>query len=260
MYTDVHCHLNYGQYGDLDRTVKEFLKEGTTLAITSGFDMESSLESKQIAEKYENIYFSAGWQPQELSRYKEGDYEKLKELCLHDKCVAVGEIGLDYHYPDNPEKPFQKRILEEEIELAHSLKLPIVIHSRDSAEDMLEILKQNKSKLINGGVLHCYSHSSEMVKDFLDLNMYFSFGGTSTYKGAKKVIRSAKAVPLDRILSETDSPYLMPEPFKGEFPNTPKTIKHIVKRLAEIRGEDEYVLAETIRNNAQTLFYKLKRD
>lgn len=257
MYTDVHCHLNFSDYGNLEETVKNIKSNGVGVVITSGFDFVSSEESQKIAHEF-NLYFSAGWQPQELNKMQVGDMDALKKLCLDELCVAVGEIGLDYHYPDNPDKDFQKRVFIEELELADELSLPVVIHSRDCAEDMLGILKDNKNKLENGGVLHCYSHSAEMVKDFLNLGFYFSFGGTSTFKGAKKVARSVLAVPEDRLLSETDSPYLTPEPKRGIFPNTPENIPYIVKRLAEIRGEDEEGLASAILSNAKTLFKKIK--
>lgn len=257
MYTDVHCHLNYSEYGNIEATINKFLKYGVNLVITSGFDMKSSEECQKIARDF-GLYFSAGWQPQELNKMKSGDMDELKKLCLDSRCVAVGEIGLDYHYPDNPDKDFQKKIFIEELELANELSLPVVIHSRDSAEDMLHILKDNKNKLTNGGVLHCYSHSADMVKDFADLGFYFSFGGTVTFKGAKKVARSVVAVPEDRILSETDSPYLTPEPQRGTFPNTPENIPYIVKRMAELRGSDEEKLASTILSNVKTLFKKIK--
>lgn len=254
MFTDVHCHLNYADYGDLDERISACKKKGVDLIITSGFDMESSLLSRDIAEKYDGVYFSAGWQPQELDKFKDGDLDRLKALCLHKKCVAVGEIGLDYHYPDNPDRALQKKIFVAELELADELKMPVVIHSRDCAEDMLNILRDNRGKLKCGGVLHCYSHSREMLKDFLDLGLYFSFGGTATYKGSKKVIKSVMETPADRILSETDSPYLSPEPLKGVFPNTPENIPEIVKALAEIRGEETENLAAQIRQNAETVF------
>jgi len=256
MFTDVHCHLNYDDYGDLDGRIRSCKEKGVDFIITSGFDGDSSRVSRDIAAKYDGVYFSAGWQPQELKKFKDGDLSALKTLCSDEKCVAVGEIGLDYHYPDNPEKDLQKRIMAAQIELAYELKLPVIIHSRDCAEDMLNLLKENRSKLIYGGVLHCYSHSSEMIKDFLDLNLYFSFGGTATYKGSKKVIKSVKATPADRILSETDSPYLSPEPLKGVFPNSPENIPVIVKALADIRGEDYLSLSEQIRENAKKLFKK----
>lgn len=257
MYTDVHAHLNFSQYGDLERTIEEFKRVGTDTVICSGFDIASSEESAKIAAEHEGIFFSAGWQPQELGRMKDGDMERLKELCLDKKCVAVGEIGLDYHYPDNPDRQTQKKVFVACLELAKELKLPVIIHSRDCAEDMITLLRENRDKLDCGGAMHCYSHSAQMVKDFLDLGFYLSFGGTSTYSGSKKVLRSVEAAPSDRILSETDSPYLTPEPFRGEFPNTPKNIPFICERLAAIKGVSTEEMAHAIRENARRLFKKL---
>jgi len=260
MYTDIHCHLNYDDYGNIDKKISDCKEKGVDLIITSGFDGESNSLCRDIAARCDGVYFSAGWQPQELKKFKDGDLDVLKKLCLDKKCVAVGEIGLDYHYPDNPEKDLQKKILVAELELAKELKLPVIIHSRDCAEDMLTLLKQNADKLTYGGAMHCYSHSSEMIDDFLKLGLYFSFGGTATYKGSKKVAKSVIKTPVERILSETDSPYLSPEPLKGTFPNTPENIPVIVGALASLRGEDEKQLALQIRKNALALFTKIERD
>lgn len=260
MFTDIHCHLNDKAFdGIVEQTVREAEKAGTDLIVDSGFDLDSSLRAASHAESFCGVYFSAGWQPQEISRWKDKDMDALAALCRHEKCVAVGEIGLDYHYPDNPEKSFQKDVFVRELELAKECRLPVVIHSRDCAEDMIRLLKENRDKLVVGGVMHCYSHSAEMVKDFLDLGFYLSFGGTATYTGSKKVMKSVIATPVDRILSETDSPYLTPEPHKGSFPNAPKYIPVVVERLAELKGLPAEALARRIRENAKTLFAKLPR-
>ena len=130
------------------------------------------------------MYFCAGFQPQELKKYREGDLGKIKALTAHPKCVAVGEIGLDYHYPDNPARELQKEIFSAQLKLADEAGLPVVVHSRDAAADTLELLKDNAELLKRGGLLHCYSYSAEMLREFAALGFYFSFGGTSTYKGA----------------------------------------------------------------------------
>ena len=144
------------------------------------------------------------------------------------------------------------------MKIADETGLPVVIHSRDAAADTLEILRENKSLLKRGGLMHCYSYSSEMVREFSALGMYFSFGGTSTFKNAKKVHESAKAVASDRILTETDSPYLTPEPFRGVFPNEPKNVKHTLANLALLREEKEEELERQILENAERLFFRLK--
>ena len=200
--------------------------------ICSVFDLQSSRQAKNLAEEYEEVYFCAGFHPSELHKYKAGDLQEIKALCAHEKCVAVGEIGLDYHFEDNPEREFQKQLFIEQLILANEIGLPVVLHSRDAAQDTLEILKANKHLLSHGGLMHCYSYSQEMAEEFLKLNLSFSFGGPCTFKNAKKVWESVQRIPAPSILSETDCPYLTPVPFRGVFPNEPKHIPIIVEKLA----------------------------
>lgn len=259
MYIDVHCHLNDAAFADTAETVVQRMSAaGIGLAICSGFDLESSYAARELSEKYDFIYFSAGFQPQEIGKYKEGDLERLRALLRHKKCLALGEIGLDYHYPENPAKDFQKELFAQQLALADEEGMPAIIHSRDCAEDMLSLLCENRDLLGHGGLLHCYSHSAEQIAAFAALGLYFSFGGTSTYTNAKKVKKSAAAVPADRILTETDSPYLMPEPFRGTFPNTPANIPCIVKELALLRGVGEAEFCAQVERNARRLFKKLR--
>ncbi|MGN0814702.1 MAG: TatD family hydrolase [Candidatus Coproplasma sp.] len=256
MYIDVHCHLNYEDYGSLDNLISDCEAAGVKRIISVGFDVDSSLLCRDIAEKYKSVYFCAGFHPTELKKYREGDLDKIAALCAHPKCVALGEIGLDYHYPDT-DKPLQAEIFERQLKLAHELKMPVQIHSRDCAEDMLNTLKANSDLLINGGLLHCYSHSPEMAEEFAKLGLYFSFGGTSTYRRSKKPRRAIAALPADRLLTETDSPYLSPSSAFGKFPNTPLSIPEITANMAELKGETVEDMCELIANNAFALFPKL---
>ena len=261
MYIDVHCHLTGDEWeedGGIDGVLARANSAGVEQVICSGFDMPSSKTALALAEKYDGVYFCAGFHPSELHKYKEGDLEELEKLCRHEKCVAVGEIGLDYHFDDNPEKPVQKELFIKQLQLADKLGLPVVIHSRDSALDTRELLESHASLLKQGGLMHCYSYSAEMVERFLKLGLYFSFGGPCTFKNAKKVYDSVCAVPAQRILSETDCPYLTPVPFRGTFPNEPKNIPYIVARLAELKTLDETALKTQIQTNAHALFRKLK--
>lgn len=261
MLIDVHCHLTGGEYersGGVSAVLERARAAGVGAVICSGFDLDSSYRAAELAEKYEDVYFCAGFQPQELKKYRDGDLERIAELANASKCVGIGEIGLDYHYPDNPRRELQKEIFVRQIRLADEAGLPIVVHSRDAAADTLEILKENKPLLKRGGLMHCYSYSSEMVREFSALGMYFSFGGTSTFKNAKKVHESAKAVASDRILTETDCPYLTPEPFRGVFPNEPKNVNHTLANLALLREEKEEELERQILENAERLFFRLK--
>lgn len=251
---DCHCHIQDVS----EQCIRRAEESGVSKMIASGYDLTSSVQAKDLSERYDSVLFTAGFQPEELSKYRDGDLSRLKELGTHEKCVAIGEIGLDYHFDDNPEKSLQKQLFIRQLELANELKLPVVIHSRDACEDTLSLLKEHQRLLSFGGVMHCYSYSSELVEDFVKLGFYFSFGGTATFKNANKVKKSVEAVPTDRILTETDSPYLTPEPFRGTFPNEPKNIPYILEKIAEIKNVNKEELEKTVFENAKKLFFKLK--
>ena len=261
MYIDVHCHLTGGEYeeiGGVEGVLARAKENGVGLVICSGFDLDSSIIAKNLSEQYEEVYFCAGFHPSELDKYHEGDLEKLATLCAHEKCVAVGEIGLDYHFEDNPSPETQRELFLRQLALADELGLPVVLHSRDAAQETLELLQANKHLLKKGGLMHCYSYSAEMTKDFLDLGLSCSFGGPSTFKNAKKVVESVQRIPADRILTETDCPYLTPVPFRGVFPNEPKNVKHIAENMANLRNENIEELKKQVLQNAKQLFFKLK--
>ena len=258
---DIHCHLTgdeYAELGGADGVLFHAKQNGISTVVCSGFDLDSSIESAEIAARHDGVYFCAGFHPSELDKFKDGDLERLFELCKNEKCVAVGEIGLDYHFDDNPPKDRQKELFVKQMQIANELGLPIVIHSRDAAQDTLTILQENVHLLKRGGLLHCYSYSPEMVESFVSLGLYFSFGGPCTFKNARKVQDSVRLVPATRILSETDSPYLTPVPHRGEFPNQPKHVKHSVEMMAMLRGVELTALEKQIEENAKRLFPKIK--
>ena len=258
---DVHCHLTdeeYEKVGGIKEILFHAKQDGVNRIICSGFDLDSSVKSSNLWEEEDGVYFCAGFHPSELGKYKDGDFDRLKTLCQHEKCVAVGEIGLDYHYEDNPPKDFQKQCFIKQLEIADELGLPVVLHSRDSASDTLELLKAHKALLKKGGLLHCYSYSAEMVDEFCALGLYFSFGGPCTFKNAKKVQQSVQRVPAHRILTETDCPYLTPVPYRGEFPNQPKYVKYALEKIAELRAQSTEELEKQIDENAKRLFFRLK--
>lgn len=261
MYIDVHCHLTGGEYEEIGgvKGVLERAKEnGVGLVICSGFDLDSSILAKNLSEEYEEVYFCAGFHPSELDKYNQGDLEKLAELCKHEKCVAVGEIGLDYHFENNPSPTLQRELFVKQLLLADEVGLPVVLHSRDAAQETLEILQENRGLLKKGGLMHCYSYSPEMTRDFLELGLSFSFGGPSTFKNAKKVQECVQRIPASRILTETDCPYLTPVPYRGVFPNEPKNVKYIAENMAMLRGENEEELKKQVLQNAKQLFFRLK--
>ena len=260
MYIDVHCHLTGGEFdeiGGVDEVLRRAEENGVGIVICSGFDLASSYIAKDLSEKHENVYFCAGFHPSELAKYKEGDLERLETLCGHEKCVAVGEIGLDYHFDDNPPKETQRELFIKQLELADRLGLPVVLHSRDAAQETLLLLQENAALLKKGGLMHCYSYSAEMMEEFAKLGLHFSFGGPSTFKNAKKVQECVQRIPAPLLLSETDCPYLTPVPFRGVFPNEPKNVKHVVENMAVLRNENEEALKKQILDNAKELFFKL---
>lgn len=255
-FIDVHCHLDGGHYGDLSALLTKIKAAGVEKVIAVGFDLNSSEFCENLAGRHNMCYFTAGFHPTELKNYRDGDLEKIAELARGEKCVAIGEIGLDYHYPDT-DKRLQRRIFAEQLLLADKLGLPVQIHSRDCAEDMVSVLSEYSACLKSGALLHCYSHSPEIAKELEKLGIYFSFGGTSTYSGSKRARKSIAAISFERILSETDSPYLPPRSMTGQFPNTPASIPEITANIADIKGVSVEFAAEQIWENAHRLFKKL---
>lgn len=258
MYIDIHCHLTGGEFDSVENVLSRAKENGVERIVCSGFDLDSSYIAAELATLYGNVYFTAGFHPSELAKWQDGDLERLRILCQDEKCIAVGEIGLDYHFDDNPPKEYQREKFIEQLKLADELGLPVVLHSRDAAQETLELLQANRHLLKKGGLMHCYSYSAEMTRDFLDLGLYFSFGGPCTFKNANKVVESVQRIPATRILSETDCPYLTPVPFRGTFPNEPKNVIYVTEKLAEIKQESKEQLKKQIWENAQTLFFKLK--
>ena len=256
-YIDVHCHLDCAEYGDMDGFMQKIRAAGVEKIIAAGYDLKTSLLSAQLSQKYPFCYFTAGIHPTELKKSKEGDLKIIASLASDPKCVAIGEIGLDYHYPDT-DKKMQREFFIEQLALADKAGLPVEIHSRDCAEDMLEIIVENSPLLKNGALMHCFSHSPEIAAELEKYGLYFGFGGSSTWHGAKRAKRSIAAVSAERLLTETDSPYLSPASLAGVFPNTPASIPEILKNMSEIRGESYEKMAETVWENAHRLFKKLK--
>lgn len=261
MLIDVHCHLTGGEFeeiGGVQEVLKRAKENGVERVICSGFDLDSSKIAAKLSEEYENLYFSAGFHPSELDKYQEGDLEEIRSLLRMEKCVALGEIGLDYHFENNPPKETQRELFIRQLRLADEEGLPVVLHSRDAAQETLEILLEHKSLLKRGGLMHCYSYSAEMMERFLDLGLYFSFGGPCTFKNARKVQECIERIPAHRLLTETDCPYLTPVPYRGVFPNEPKNVKYVAEQMAALRNEKTEELVKRVLENAKTLFIKLK--
>lgn len=263
MLIDVHCHLTDEAFtgeNDAERVLDRARAAGVERFVVSGFDYPSSKRCFALSSRFRDVYFCVGLHPEELDRASEEDLDGLEELAKSEKCVAIGEIGLDYHFEDNPSKEKQKAFFKRQIDLASKLKLPFVVHSRDACADTSEILlaAKKEGKIENGFLMHCYSYSAECVSTFEKLGGYFSFGGTVTFKNAKKVQASAFAVSKDRILTETDCPYLTPEPLRGRFPNEPAHVRYVAEKIASLRGEEREALEEQMKQNAERLFFRMR--
>ena len=257
MIIDSHCHLTDERLFPLvDDIVSHLEENGLESVITVGYDLPSSQLGVDIAKKYEKVYAMVGMHPHDSQYMTTEMYDIFRGLAQSEKVVAIGEIGLDYHYDLSP-REIQQRVFKEQIELAHSLKLPIALHVREAYADTERILDQHKHLLSNGVLLHCYSGSSEMVKVFSKYDCYFAFGGPITFKNAVHNIESLKAVPLDRLLFETDAPYMTPVPFRGKT-NEPKYTALVVDKASEVLGIDKTKLTEKTNKNTKTLFYRMK--
>lgn len=246
---DTHAHYNASQF-DEDRTtlLDSFSESGILGLINCGTDIEESKSSLMLSEKYDFIYAAVGFHPEDIAKANDDYLAKIKELASHKKCVAIGEIGLDYYWvKDNKEE--QKRIFTEQVILANELNLPVIVHSRDAHNDTLEILKKYKPK----GVLHCFSGSVEMAKEVIKLGMYIGLGGAVTFKNARVPLEVAKFVPLNRLLLETDCPYMSPVPFRGKR-NQSTYISFIAEKIAEVRNLTKEEILTAANNNAFELF------
>jgi TatD DNase family protein len=247
---DTHAHYDDKAFdGDRDELIQSLPSEGIGLVLNAGSGEESSAAAVGLAEKYEFIYASAGVHPIEAHDAKEGWQERIIELAGHRKCRAIGEIGLDYHYDFSP-RDVQKSVFDQQLSIAESLKLPVIIHQREAFSDTLDILKCHPGVC---GVFHCFSGGCETAKTVLDMGFYISLGGTITFKNAKKPPEVMAYVPSERIMLETDCPYLAPHPYRGR--RNDSTLLHIIaEAAAKIRGCTVEEIAGITYENGKRLF------
>lgn len=252
MLIDSHCHIDDARF-DADREVMmtRARAAGIEHFVTIGCDLETSRAAVALAEEHPFISATVGVHPHEVKLIQESWYDELRSLASSDRVVAYGEIGLDFHYDHSP-RDVQRIRFREQIQLARELKLPIVIHTREAQEDTITILKEEKASEL-GGVFHCFAGDAWLAKDALDLGFYLSFSGVITFQNAVMLREIVKTVPLDRILVETDSPYLTPAPHRGKR-NEPAYVRQVAEKIAEVHGITVHEVEEVTSQNARSLF------
>ena len=245
---DAHAHYDDKWFDD-DRSVllSSLPQNGVSYVVNAAVDLETAETAISYAETYPHVYACAGIHPENLEGLPDNYLERLKELLKHPRVLALGEIGLDYHW-DIP-RDVQNRVFEEQLQLARELDVPVVIHDREAHGDVMALVRKYQPK----GLMHCYSGSVEMLKEVLKLGMSISLGGTVTFKNARVPVEVAAAVPLDRLLLETDAPYLSPVPYRGKR-NDSTNIAYTAAKIAEIRGMDAQELIDLTTENAKRLY------
>ncbi len=249
---DSHCHLEDKAYDyDRDEVYKRALKNNVGIMILAGSDIKTSAKIATLTAKYEGVFGVVGVHPHEAGKTAKNYLYELENLLLEPKILGIGEIGLDYYYENSP-KEIQKRIFLEQLDLAAKLEKPFVIHSREASFDTLEIVKK---KGYHNGLFHCYSYSLETLDEVISLGYHISLGGAVTFKNAKKPVAVAAKIPLERLLLETDAPYLTPVPFRGQR-NEPSYVVEVAKKIASIKGLTTEEVAKTTYTNTLR-FYQL---
>ena len=248
---DTHAHYDDEAFdADREALLASMPKNGVGLIVDPGCDLDTSRRAVEIAEQYPHVYAAVGYHPENCSPYVPEELDILRELARHPKVVAIGEIGLDYYWKENPPKEFQEQVFRRQIDLALELDLPVIVHDREAHHDCLEVVRAHPKAR---GVYHCYSGSLEDAKVLVSLGWMISFTGTITYKNARKALEVIEWLPMDRIMIETDSPYLTPEPFRGKRNDSTK-LKYIAETVAGVKGVGVEELAEITSENARRLF------
>ncbi len=246
---DTHAHYDDSRFdGDRDELLSSLSEKGVSSIVNCGCDLKSSLTTVALAERYSFIYAAAGVHAHEAQEATESDLEEIERLYGNERVVAVGEIGLDYHYDFSP-REIQLEVFEKQLVLANRLGLPVIVHDREAHEDTMRLLKKHRPE----GVVHCFSGSAEMAKEVLKLGMYIGIGGAVTFKNAKKPVEVVENLPLDRLLLETDAPYMTPVPFRGQRCDS-SHIAYTAEKIAEIKAIDTQELIDICNKNAKNLF------
>ena len=249
---DTHAHYDDEAFDeDRDALLAELPENGIARVVNVGASLASCGRTIELMNRYDYIYGAIGVHPSETAELNDEAFEWLRQQCQLEKCVAVGEIGLDYYW-NEPDRELQKEWFRRQLNLARELAKPVIIHSRDAAKDTVDLMTEEHAEEI-GGVIHCYSYTKETAEVFLKMGFYFGIGGVLTFKNAKKLKEAVAYIPLDRIVLETDCPYLAPEPNRGKR-NSSLNIPYVVKALAEIKGVEEETVRKAAWENAHKLY------
>lgn len=269
MIFETHAHYDDEKFtGDREALLASLFQKGIGRIINVGASIESTGTTLALAEEYENVYAAVGVHPSDVGDLNEESYQWLREQTKQPKAVAVGEIGLDYYWDKEPEVQERQRYwFSRQLKLAAESGLPVIIHSRDAAEDTMQILKETGNWRISAGaseekegrygVIHCYSYSVEMAREFIKMGYYIGVGGVVTFKNARKLKETVQEIPLERILLETDCPYMAPEPHRGKR-NDSSYIPYVVEKIAELKGVTAEEVERVTWENAMRLFSKVK--
>lgn len=252
MLFDTHAHLYAGQFDkDREAMIERAFEAGVSRIVVVGIDEDTIPLAIDLAEKYESIYATVGWHPKEAIHYRAHHLDYLRKMSEHEKVVALGEMGLDYYWDTSP-KDVQHEVFREQIRLAKEVDLPIIIHNRESTDDVIRILQEEDAGQV-GGIIHCYSSTVENLDVFLDMNFYISLAGPVTFKNAQEPKEVAKHIPLERLLIETDAPYLAPHPYRGKR-NEPAYVTKVAEEIATLRGMDYDEICQITTNNALDVY------
>lgn len=252
MIFDTHAHYDDNAFDeDREALLGGMAENGIGTIVNIGADMESSAATVALTKRYSFVYGAVGVHPSGTGALSERDMEQLESCAAQPKIVAIGEIGLDYHYPDT-DRECQQHWFVRQLALARKVHLPVVIHSRDAANDTMQIMKEQRCEEI-GGVIHCFSYSKELALQYVDMGFYIGVGGVVTFKNAKKLVEAVRAVPLERIVLETDAPYLSPEPERGMRNHSGK-LTLVAQKLAQLKGLTLQELIRVTEENARRLY------
>lgn len=255
---DTHAHLTDEAYRNTQQElIESFKQDNLDKVFTVGFDLQSSIDCVNLAEKHENIYAIIGVHPENCKQYNEEAEQKIVNLAKSNKVIAIGEIGLDYHY-EGYDKQSQKETFVKQMKLAYQLHLPIVIHLRDAVGDFIEIMKQHQDYLKYGVLIHCFSESLESYKIFEKMGFNVAIGGSVTFKNATRLQEVVKNIPLEKIVLETDCPYLAPTPYRGQL-NFPKNVLLVAEKIAELKKCSLQEVLDKTTENVYNIFPKVKK-